>query len=95
MTDTESITAEELNDIKEFNESYDRYYEASGRYASLVSQGKYCPPNVLLQAKLETLVLRKIYENTKIYKTRNHHEASQAIMYKLATFIRAIRERNR
>ncbi len=94
MADRELITKEELNDIREFNEAFDHYHDAQGKYISLMSQGKHCPPDILEQARMEAVTLRKKYENTKVYKIRGGPKATSALAYRFAALIRSFRERN-
>jgi len=90
MEENEEITPQ---DIREFNEAFDKYHEAQGRHAAMRSQGKFCPPGIAKRAELDMLALRKRYEATKVFRLRNKREVKSEIMYRLASMIRSLRER--
>ena len=89
MAESEEITPEEY---KEFNDAFDRYFDAQGRHAALQSQGKYCPPGIVKRAELEMMSAWKSYERTKVFKLRGRGKRCTVIFNRFAIINHNLRE---
>jgi len=84
------FTAEEIED---FNQKFDAWFEARGRYNALESQGRFCPPEVLKGARLASAAAGGAYMATRVYKERQGRGThSNLYFYRLCAMIRRFRE---